>query len=172
VGDVLNYLDELTDAMTRLGQQPNTVFIGQGVRYPGHALFKTLEGAPIEKRIELPVAEDMQMGMSIGLAMTGKTVIAIYPRMDFLLCAINQLVNHLDKGLYQMPGKVLIRTCVGATKPIHPGAQHCGDYINALRLLLWNVDVISLEHTDEIKGAYEIERSAVIVEYGDKYGMA
>ena len=47
--------------------------------------------------IELPVAEEMQMGMSFGMSLDGTIPISIYPRWNFLLCAINQLVNHLDK---------------------------------------------------------------------------
>ncbi|KKL80096.1 hypothetical protein LCGC14_2008200, partial [marine sediment metagenome] len=98
----MNYVEELTSAMTWLGEQPDTVFIGQSVAYPGNSLYGTLKGVSGEKKLELPVAEEMQMGMSIGMAMTGKVVISIFPRMDFLLLALNQLVNHLDKGLYPM----------------------------------------------------------------------
>ena len=37
------------------------------------------------------------MGMSLGLSLKGYKVISIYPRWNFLLCATNQLVNHVDK---------------------------------------------------------------------------
>lgn len=138
----MSYFDELTKSMTFLGEQPDTVFIGQSVRYPGNSIFKTLSGVPMEKRIEFPVAEDCQLGASIGLAMMGKTVISIYPRMDFLMCAMNQLVNHLDKNLYPLKGKLIIRTAIGSTKPMYPGVQHCGDYTEGLRELLQNVEIV------------------------------
>ena len=167
----MSYSEELTTAMTWLGSQPDTVFLGQQVCYPGNSLFKTLEGVPMDKRIELPVAEDMQLGMSIGLAMTGKTVISIFPRMDFLMCAMNQLVNHLDKNIYPLKGKVIIRTCVGSTKPLHPGVQHCGDYTEGLRKLL-KTPIASLLSSSQIvptyKHAFEAGNS-IIVEYGDLY---
>ena len=165
------YFDELSEAMAWLGKQDDTVFLGQSVCYKGNAIFKTLSDVPMEKRIEMPVAEDMQMGMSIGMAMAGKVPISIYPRFDFLLCAVNQLVNHLDKGIY--PGKVIIRTCVGATKPMHPGVQHCGDYSDGLEKMLKHVSVIQLTHPLDIMpaylGAYASSRSTVLVEYGDLY---
>ena len=179
----MTYASELTAAMSWLGQKEDTIFIGQQVCYPGNALFKTLEGVPIEKRIELPVAEEMQMGMSIGMAMTGKTVISIYPRFDFLLCAMNQLVNHLDKDLYKMPGRVIIRTCVGSTKPMHPGAQHCGNYVAGLTMMLRNTRIIMLREDSDILGAYQSVyngknsdrycgqwRNSIVVEFGDYYG--
>src|SRR3990172_1605131 len=155
MGDVLTYFDSLTASMTWLGSQPDTIFIGQSVAYPGNALYKTLEGVPMEKRLEFPVAEDCQLGVSIGLAMMGKTVISIYPRMDFLLCALNQLVNHLDKNLYPLKGKVIIRTCIGATKPLHPGVQHCGDYAEGIEGLLKNVQVYRLFGAGEIAFVYK-----------------
>lgn len=168
------YSIELTKAMTWLGEKPDTIFLGQSVAYPGNALFKTLKDVPMPKRTELPVAEDMQLGMSIGLALTGKTVISIFPRFDFLMCCMNQLVNHLDKGLYKGTGKVIIRVCVGSTKPMHPGLQHCGDYTKGLRAML-KMPVANLLYTDQIvktyQQAYNALGSSLIVEHGDKYGM-
>lgn len=175
----MTYSDELTSAMTWLGQQPNTVFIGQQVRYPGNGMFQTLEGVPLEKRIELPVAEEMQLGMSLGLALTGKVVVSIFPRMDFLMCAMNQLVNHLDRledfTHYQYWAKVIIRVGIGSTAPMHPGPQHCGDYTTLLRDMLRRVDVVKLEEPGQIlpayQCAYEQENSWLMVEEMSRYGQ-
>ena len=91
------YKDALTNSMTFLGKQSDTVFIGQQTLYPGNPMSTTLGGVPKDKIIELPVMEDSQMGMSLGMAMTEDFVITFYPRWDFLICATNQLLNHLDK---------------------------------------------------------------------------
>lgn len=175
----MSYSDELTKAMTWLGQQPDTIFIGQSVAYPGNALYKTLSGVPMERRIELPVAEEMQMGMSIGMALTGKTVISIYPRFDFLLLAINQLVNHLDSleefthGEYH--AKVLIRVGIGSTTPMYPGVQHCGDYTNAFRYLLRHTEVVKVGYStgdvfEQYKNAYKVKHNTLLVEDMNLYG--
>jgi pyruvate/2-oxoglutarate/acetoin dehydrogenase E1 component len=174
----MNYSEELTKAMTWLGQKSDTIFLGQSVLYPGNAVYKTLQGVPREKLVELPVAEELQMGISLGLALTGKTVISIYPRFDFLLCAMNQLVNHLDKledfthGEYK--ARVIVRVGVGSTSPLYPGVQHCGDYSNALRKML-KMEVINLLYPAEILSVYEevyrLGISAVIVEEMERYGM-
>ncbi len=173
------YLNELEKAMTWLGEKPDTIFIGQSVAYSGNAMFKTLYGVPKEKRIELPVSEEMQMGMSLGMALIGKTVISIYPRFDFLLLAVNQLVNHLDKleefTHSQFYAKVIIRVGIGATEPLYPGVQHCGDYTTAFRLLLKNIQVVKLENPQSIptvyENAYNAQGSTLIVEDIEKYGM-
>ena len=174
----MSYFDELTKAMTWLGKQPDTIFIGQSVACPGNAIFKTLKSVPMEKRLELPVAEELQMGISIGLALTGKTVISIYPRFDFLLLAVNQLVNHLDKleefthGQYH--AKVIIRVGIGATKPLYPGVQHCGDYTEAFTHLLHNIWIGKLRRAQDVVPAYMLAygngKSNLIIEDMNLYG--
>ena len=179
----MSYKDELTKAMTWLGEKPDTIFIGQSVRYPGNALYETLAGVPDDKKIEVGVMEDAQMGIAIGLSLAGKIPVTIYPRFDFLLLAMNQLVNHLDK----YPVRVIVRTCVGSRTPLDPGPQHSGDYVEGLRSLLANVGVTDLLYPDQIMKAYQMAAGAhsdryaeavgckhtsyVIVERGDRYGM-
>ncbi|MDP2949790.1 MAG: hypothetical protein Q8P22_09675 [Chloroflexota bacterium] len=167
------YRDALVEAMTLMAEQPASIFLGQSVLYPGHIMFSTIEHIPASKRLELPVMEDAQMGMSLGLALVGyHPVVSIYPRMDFLILALNQLVNHLDKAEVMSQGqfkpKVLIRTMVGSTYPLYPGPQHCQDHTAALKLMLTNVDVVRLERAEEIVPAYQkalaSPRSTILVE--------
>ena len=170
------YAEELTRAMTWLGEQPDTIFIGQAVEYEGTAMTGTLIKVPPHKKIELPVFEETQMGMTVGLALTGKVPISIYPRWNFLLCATNQVVNHVDKLCRMAPTynrKIIIRTGIGAERPIHPQHQHVGDFTEAFRLMCPNLNVVRLEEPEEIfesyKRAYESEDPSIIVEYGDYY---
>lgn len=166
------YAEELTRAMTILGERKDTIFLGQSVAYPGHIMTRTLEGVPREKLVELPVAEEMQLGICTGLALEGYLPLSIFPRMDFLIIAANQLVNHLDKleemSQGQFKPKVVIRTMVGTTIPMHPGPQHMQDHTDALRLMLTNVDVLKLTRADEIEPAYTFavsnHRSTILVE--------
>ena len=68
--------------MSWLGEKKDTYFIGQSVSVPGTAIYNTLKQLPEEKRLELPVFEDTQMGMSLGMAMVGTRVISIFPRWN------------------------------------------------------------------------------------------
>ena len=93
----MKYFDELKRAMTWLGQQPDTLFIGQAVEVPGTAITNTLVDVSKDRLLEFPVAEEFQMGASIGMALNGTVPVSIFPRWNFLLLATNQIVNHLDK---------------------------------------------------------------------------
>ena len=175
----MKYFDELKRSMEYLASDSRTVFIGQAVAVPGTAMSNTLTDIASEKLIELPVAEEMQMGMSLGMGLNNMIPVSIFPRWNFLLLATNQLVNHLDKfgdmsaGGYQP--KAIIRTSIGSQRPLHPGHQHIGDYTDAYRSMLKNVEVIRLEEADEVFPAYEKARtredgkSTILVEYGDFY---
>ena len=49
-----------------------------------------------ERCIELPVFEETQTGIALGMGLSGKNVISIYPRFDFY-CRIESAYNHSDK---------------------------------------------------------------------------
>ena len=175
------YFDEIRRGMAHLAADPRTLVLGQSVRYESNALFRTMcenDGTPIfpmERRIELPVIEDFQMGLCTGLALQGFIPISIFPRWDFLLLAANQLVGHLDKiPLYsQFKPKVIIRTTVGASHPFSSGIQQSQDYTAAFRLMLKTVEIIELNSRfDVLKGykrALEVPHSVLIVERMDLY---
>ena len=173
------YFNELERSMRWLAEQDHTIFLGQAVEVPGTAMFNTLKEVNPDQKVELPVAEEMQMGMAIGMAMGGLVPITIYPRWNFLLLAVNQLVNHLDRIAYvsnrEYLPKVIIRTSIGSERPLHPQHQHVGDFTDAFRLMLNSIEVIRLDEPDEIFSAYQKAyersdgRSTLIVEYGDYY---
>ena len=173
------YRGELTKAMNMLAENDKVIFFGQSVVYPGNAQFGTLEEIPRVKKIELPVMEDVQMGISIGLALEGFIPVSIFPRMDFLILGVNQLVNHLDKieamSWGQFKPKVIIRTAVGATRPLYPGVQHFQDHTEALRCMLTNINIVTLKKGEDIVIEYEqalaSTQSTILIEYANLYSI-
>lgn len=175
----MKYAEELTRAMTYLGQDPRVIFLGQAVVYPGTSMTGTLVNVPENSKIEFPVAEELQLGASIGLALGGFIPVTLYPRWNFLLLAMNQLVLHLDKMKAMSSGgyapKVIIRTSVGSERPLHPSFQHVGDFSESVQAMLTNIDVIRLDEPEEIFLAYDMAlnrtdgKSTLLVEVGDYY---
>ena len=149
----------------------NAICIGQAVACEGTAIYGTLRDVPMSKRLELPVAENMQMGMAIGIAMAGGLPICIYPRINFMLEATSQLVQHLDKiPLFSdWRPKVIIRTAIATPIPLDAGPQHLGDYTDAVAAMLSTVKVVKLPTADQIAPEYQaaLERpeSTLLVEY-------
>ena len=156
------------------------MFLGQAVGYKGTAMTNTSKGVSREKLLEMPVSEEMQMGITNGLAVAGTVPISIYPRWNFLLLGMNQMINHLDRMSIFSHGeyvpKVIIRTGIGSQRPLHPQAQHVGDFTAGLRLMVNNIEIIRLEEPEDIFPAYykaynrKDGKSTLVVEYGDYYG--
>jgi pyruvate/2-oxoglutarate/acetoin dehydrogenase E1 component len=115
------------------------------------------------------------MGMSLGLAITGKFVVTFYPRWDFLISATNQLVNHLDK--YElMTGQtphIIIRVGKGSDTPLDPGHQHKGNYIEEFRSMLKTITVLDCPTVDHICRNYDLAINNkgiyIINEYPQRY---
>jgi pyruvate/2-oxoglutarate/acetoin dehydrogenase E1 component len=176
----MKYFDELKKSMDWLATKENTLFLGQAVEYAGTGMTNTLKDVDRSKLLEMPVNEDMQMGMSIGMALNGTVPISIYPRWNFLLLAANQLVNHLDKMKIMSDGgykpKVIIRTSIGSQRPLHPQHQHISDFSGGFKAMCDTVDIIRLDEPHQIfesfQYAYERtdNRSTILVEWGDYYG--
>ena len=154
--------------------------MGQSVVYPGSSIFVSLKDVPKSKKIEIPVMEEVQTGMAIGMALNGYIPVSCYPRFDFLILAANQLTNHLDKIDYltnnNFKSKILIRTMIGSTKPLNAGLQHTQDHTNALKKLMQYSEVIKLNREDEIFDKYKDAISKknkkkvfIFIEDGNKY---
>ena len=173
----MKYSDELKRSMEYLANDDRTVFLGQAVAVPGTGMSNTLKDVSKDKLIELPVAEEMQMGMSLGMALHGRIPISIYPRWNFLLCAVSQLVNHVDKLslMSKYKANVIIRTSIGSERPLHPQCQHVGDFTEAFKSMCKTVEVIRLDEPFQIFPAYvkallrDDNRSTILVEWGDYY---
>ena len=167
--------------MDYLAADKRTIFLGQSVLWPGNSIYGTLGNVPAEQKIEMPVFEETQMGLSTGLALAGFIPVTIYPRFNFLLLTLNQLVNHLDKLPIITRGaaapKVIIKTSIGSERPLFPGYQHTGDYTEAFKALgMQNVEIIRLDEPEQVFPAYKkaLERedgkSTLLIEFGDYYG--
>ena len=174
----MTYADELRAAMHMLAREPNAIFMGQGVAdHGGTTMSPTFQDIPAERRLEMPVAEDLQMGMAIGMALEGLLPVCVFPRWNFLLCAANQLVNHLDRlPLYSHGGyipKVIIRVATPSTSPFYPGPQHDDDFSRAFGKMLRTIRVVQLPDAKSIAPAYrkvlKDPFSTILVERTDCY---
>ncbi len=175
----MKYFEELKRSMEFIASKKESIFLGQAVSVPGTAMRNTLININKNKLLELPVAEEMQMGMAIGLSMEKYIPICIYPRWNFLLLAMNQLINHLNNlnelTENKLKSKIIIRTAVGSVRPLHPQSQHVGDFTNEIKKICTNINVIKITDPKKIfevyKHAYERKDniSSLIVEVADYY---
>lgn len=169
----MTYKDRLTTTMTALSHNYNIYFLGYNVKY-GHMFNGTLNNCLQASLIEMPVAENLIMGVGMGMALEGYIPIICIERMNFLWTCADAIINHMDKAKELGWGdlKIIIRTCVGGTKPLDSGCQHTGDYVKIWSDLL-AAPVMAIKRVEDIDRVWEkamtIDGPCMIVEYKDLY---
>ena len=175
----MKYFDEMKRTMEWIASLEKSIFIGQSVGVPGTFMFNTLKDTPETKRLELPVNESFQMQMTVGMAFSGYLPISVYPRLNFLLLAMGDMSNIVDKLPDISPQKfpkMIIRSAVGPDSPVHPGHQHIGDFTEGFKKIFHNLKVVRLEDPQDIFPAYQEAlapgnpHSYLMIEVGNYYG--
>jgi len=175
MGRILTYKQKLIRAMKDISKNDKVFFVGYNTRC-GHQFNGTLTGIDKNKLIEMPVAENLIMGVAIGMAIHGFRPIVCIERMDFLWACSDSIINHLARSRdFKWPRlSLIIRTCVGHDEPLDPGPQHKMDYSQIFRqLLMPSVEVISLTKNADIEAIYAhvfwTQQPTMIIEYKKFY---
>lgn len=163
------YRSSLKREMTWLGKQKGVVFLGQGIT-KGDRIYGTMSGVPKSRCIEQPIAENLTMGIAIGMAMIGYRPIVIFQRMDFMLIAADQIINHLalipkmSHTQYRLP--VMIRACIGSQDTTFDvGPQHKHNFKHIFSPYIATVPYTKYKYVE----TYDRDYPHIIVEEKDKY---
>lgn len=185
----MNYKDAITSAMTDLARDPLVRFVGYGMTRGG--AMGTLKGARPEQIVEMPCAENLMTGAAVGLALAGLRPVVYFERADFLFCAADAIINHLDKlgtisqrngtdrtdgtnGRPEFSPGVILRVTIGnRNKPLFTGPTHTQNPARAFRALL-EMPVRELIEGDDPRQVYQdayeamcAGRSTMIFEHKD-----
>lgn len=153
------YQENLKKVMNILAKE-GYIFIGQTIIWGGSPMYNSLIDVSKEQKIEFPVAENTQLGVSQGMSLEGIKVCSIFPRIDFLISAMDSLINHVDKvsemSKREFNTGIIIRTQLGNTKPLYPGCQHCGDYTQGLKKMLKNITISRPKTPEDVILVYKL----------------
>ena len=112
-----------------LAADPMVFAIGQGLWSPwyvGNSMQDLDKSFGKDRIIDSPVSENGITGIAIGAALGGMKPIVIHPRMDFMLLAIDQIVNEAANWHYIFGGEsnvpIVIRSIIN--RGGEQGAQH------------------------------------------------
>jgi len=126
----MNYAEAIRLAHAELLREDESVFlIGQGVWSPWYAgaSLKDLDKEFGKDRvIDTPVSENATTGAAVGAALAGMRPIVFHPRMDFMLLAVDPIVNQAANWSYMFDGQVGCPVVIRATinRGGEQGAQH------------------------------------------------
>jgi pyruvate/2-oxoglutarate/acetoin dehydrogenase E1 component len=129
----LTYAQAIREAHAQMLELDGRVFvIGQGLWSPWYA-GASLDGLDREfgcaRVVDTPVSENAVTGMAVGAALAGLRPIVFHPRMDFMLLAMDPIVNQAANWSYLFGGRaddggvpLVIRSVIN--RGGEQGAQH------------------------------------------------
>lgn len=112
-----------------LRNYPEVFVIGQGLWSPwyvGNSMTDLDKEFGIDRIIDTPVSESACTGAAVGAAIAGMKSIVVHPRMDFMLYAMDSIVNEAAKWSSMMGGQATAGVTVRAiiNRGGEQGAQH------------------------------------------------
>lgn len=123
MSNLISYREAINQALTEEMERDSRVFV-YGIDVGDHAcIYKTTAGLKEKfgdnRCFSTPLCEDSLVGFGLGAALNGLRPINIHIRVDFLLLAMNQLVNMVANFRYgsgdQLKVPLTIRAVIGRT---------------------------------------------------------
>jgi len=111
-----NYLTALKEALDEeLGQNEDLICLGEDIGILGGA-FGVTEGLQTKygahRVVDMPISEAAIVGVGVGAALNGKTVMCEMQFIDFISCGFDQIVNMMATYHYRTAGEVAMPVVV------------------------------------------------------------
>jgi len=143
---VLNYAQAIREAHAQLlASDPRVFLIGQGLWspwYAGASLSDIDKQFGRERVIDSPVSENATTGAAVGAALAGMRPIVFHPRMDFMLLAVDPIVNQAANWSYMFGGQVNVPIVIRAV--INRGGEQAAQHSQALQALFMHIPGLKL----------------------------
>jgi len=137
----ISYVQAINETLCQLLENDNrALLIGQGVTSPwyvGSTTTGLVDRFGPERVIDTPVSENGMAGVAIGAALAGMRPILVYPRMDFMYYAMDQLVNHAANWHYMFGGELSVPLTIWAI--VNRGGEQAAQHSQALQAIFTHV---------------------------------
>ncbi len=106
---VLRYSLAINEALHQMMEKDKSVFLmGQGVKSPwyvGNTCNGLIKKFGEKRVIDTPVSENAVTGAAVGAAISGMRPIVVHPRLDFMMYAMDPIINQAANWHYMSGGK-------------------------------------------------------------------
>lgn len=130
----LNYSLAINEALHQEMNRDESVFvIGQGVKSPwyvGKTALGLLEKFGPKRVIDTPVSENAMTGAAVGAAIVGMRPVLIHPRMDFMMYAMDPIINQAANWRYMNGGRSTVPAVIWGI--INRGGEQAAQHSQAI----------------------------------------
>ena len=137
----LSYSLAINEALHQAMASDKSVFlIGQGVRSPwyvGNTCRGLLEKFGPERVIDTPVSENAITGAAVGAAIVGMRPVVVHPRMDFMMYALDPIINEAANWHYMFGGKSAVPVVIWGI--INRGGEQAAQHSQAFQAIFSHI---------------------------------
>ena len=137
----LTYVQAIREAHSQLlAADPRVFLVGQGLWSPWYAggSLENLDGEFGRERVlDTPISENAVTGMAVGAALAGMRPIVFHPRLDFLLLAMDPVINQAANWSYLFAGQASVPVVIRAV--INRGGEQGAQHSQALHAMFMHV---------------------------------
>ena len=146
-----------------LKKYPEVFILGQGLWSPwyvGNSMNDLDLKFGTNRVIDTPVSESAVTGMAVGASISGMRPIVVHPRMDFMLYAMDSIVNQAAKWSYIFGGQSHARITVRAI--INRGGEQGAQHSQALHSWFAHIPGLRVVMPSTVKDARDLLISSVL----------
>jgi pyruvate dehydrogenase E1 component beta subunit len=140
-GRPLTYAEALREAHAQLlASDPRVFVFGQGLWSPwyvGSSMRDLDKEFGRDRILDSPVSENATTGAAVGAALAGMRPIVVHPRMDFMLLAVDPIVNQAANWSYMFAGKLGAPVVIRAI--INRGGEQAAQHSQAVQAMFAHV---------------------------------
>ncbi len=137
----LSYSLAINEALHQMmDSDPSVFLIGQGVKSPwyvGNTAKGLLEKFGPERVIDTPVSENAITGAAVGAALVGMRPVVVHPRVDFMMYAMDPVINEAANWHYMFGGKSSVPVVIWGI--INRGGEQAAQHSQSLHALFAHV---------------------------------
>ena len=137
----LTYSLAINEALHQMmDSDPSVFLIGQGVKSPwyvGNTAKGLLEKFGPERVIDTPVSENAITGTAVGAALVGMRPVVVHPRVDFMMYAMDPIINEAANWHYMFGGKSSVPVVIWGI--INRGGEQAAQHSQSLHALFAHV---------------------------------
>ena len=146
-----------------LEKYPEVFVIGQGLWSPwyvGNSMTDLDKKFGVERVIDTPVSESACTGAAVGASLSGMRPIVVHPRMDFMLYAMDAIVNQAAKWSHMLGGQAHPSLTIRGI--INRGGEQGAQHSQALHAWFAHVPGLRVVMPSTVKDARDLLVASVL----------
>jgi len=137
----MNYASAINNAFHQIMSHDESIFlIGQGLESPwyvGNTATGLIDRFGPDRVIDTPVSENAITGAAVGASIAGMRGVVVHPRMDFMMYAMDPIINEAANWYYMNGGRASVPVVIWGI--INRGGEQAAQHSQAIQAMFAHI---------------------------------